>query len=187
MEFNIRGVYKDRLQRELEMYEVIKDTKNQLLLYDKLDESGLVAHNIWYRNANVSKDDQAERIEIIADLTKDFEFQVKTTIYGVIDDKFGEVETEKSMWYVVYKRDEYLLQKHLKNNNVFKLYLALENREDLKLRRDTKYVVRTKGNGYGVDEIINSRFRKIGGISSSCISLDSMLNEVEEEKKNLKR
>jgi len=182
MNFNVeREVYRERLKEELKKYIVVQDAKNSLILCDLLDESGLVAHNIWYKNTNVDKQDQVERLEIIADLTKDFEFQVKTAVYGVISDEFGEVETEKASWYVVYKKDEELLEKYLKSRNVFPLYLALERREDLKLRRENKYVIRTKSNGYGTDEVINSRFRKIGGVSSSCVSLDEILKESDEE------
>lgn len=182
MNFNIeREVYRERLKEELKKYIVVQDTKNSLILNEKLDETGLVAHNIWYRNTNISDDDQVERIEIIADLTNNFEFQIKTEVYGEVTKGFGEVTTEKSSYYVVYKRDKDLLNKYLNCNNVFPLYMALGNRKDLKIKKEYKYILRTKGNGHGTDDVVNCKFRKIGGVSSSCVSLDDAFKEVNEE------
>lgn len=182
MNFNIeREVYRERLKEELKKYIVVQDTKNSLILNEKLDESGLVAHNIWYKNTNVSKDDQVERLEIVADLTKDFEFYVKTEVFGEITEEFGEVTTEKASWYVVYKNDKEILDKYLSSNNVFLLYLALEKREDLMLRRESKYIIRSKYTGNGTDDVVDSKFKRIGGVSSSCVSLDEIFKEAKEE------
>lgn len=181
MNFNVeRKVYRERLKEELEKYTVVQDTKDSLVLCEKLDESGLVAHNIWYRNTNISSDDQVERTEIIADLTKDFEFQINSELYGIITDEFGEVVTEKSSWFVVYKADKEILEKNLNSNSVIPLYLALINREDLMLRRESKYIIRVRYSGYGTDEVIDSKFKKIGGVSSSCPSLDDIFKRASE-------
>lgn len=187
MEFNTKSIDKDRLLSDLEKKEIIKDTSNQLLLSEKLNESGLVAHNILYRNVNISKDYQSERLEIIADLTKDLEFSVKITGYGVISEEFGLVETERASLFIVYKRDEKLLREYLENGNILPLYSALSKREDLVLIKDSKYIIRNKYNGYGVDEVVDSNFRKIGGISASCSSLESLFKEAKEESIRIKR
>ena len=182
MNFNVeRKVYRERLKEELEKYTVVQDTKDSLVLCEKLDESGLVAHNIWYRNTNISSGDQVERTEIIADLTKDFEFQINSEVYGIITDEFGEVVTEKSSWFVVYKADKEILEKNLNSNSVIPLYLALEKREDLMLRRESKYIIRSKYTGNGTDDVVDSRFRRIGGVSSSCVLLDDIFKEAKEE------
>ena len=151
-------------------------------------ENGILSRATETRstNAEAQADEQAKlaymgvRTEIIADLTKDFEFQINSEVYGIITDEFGEVVTEKSSWFVVYKADKEILEKNLNSNRVIPLYLALINREDLMLRRESKYIIRARYSGYGTDEVIDSKFKKIGGVSSSCPSLDDIFKRASE-------
>lgn len=183
MEFKIKEIYKEKLEEELKKYEVIVDNENELILCHRLDKSGLVIHNILYKNTNFSMDDQSRRIEVVGDLTGNFELYIKSTTYGLVDKKYVEVETEKAGCYLVYKHDNDLLEKYYDKNNVFPFLKELEKRKDLIIKSESNFVYRNKSNGYGTDEICDSNFEKIGTLSSSHVSLDDMFKKAKERRR----
>lgn len=80
---------------------ILEDTNCSLLLYDQNFSSDLIKRNIYYKKIT---DFCFQRVELVADFSKDFDFFIQTQQFEVLHPGFGFVEMERSTQNFVYDK-----------------------------------------------------------------------------------
>jgi len=154
---------------EIESYEILEDSKDKLLIRNVSFLDG-IEHQVLYQKLGP---DFYKRVDIIGDISKDYDFLVQEQRFEVLSSVFGLVESERNLSSFVYYQDS------LKNIDTSEFsrnaLLFTEQLEKIK-SPDAKEVsgyFRILGD-YGVDAVYTVAGDRLS-VSSSAFGLDSVV------------
>lgn len=160
-------------------YQILLDRDDCLLVSHKISDSELIYHNVLYRRFPSG---MFQKMSVIADISKDWDFQVTEQNYKVLDDRFGLVEWERGIYSVTYdKNDLNNVFAFPLSNNVFSILEMIESQKIPAISRTNEAYFRELGD-YGVDVIICDTGEKFG-LSSLQPHLDKVVFEKRQQNK----
>jgi len=163
---------------DLSSYKVLEDTENFLLFYDEKFSYGITGRNVCYKKIH---DACFQRIEMILDFSKEFDFFIQTQQFEVLHENFGFVETERSIQNMIYCKE--LERKEDFPDSFYDLRVLVDY-----LRKNGNPISSTQegyfrmGGEYGVDSVFSSDGRK-STASFSCVYLDDAIKTLQNLKK----
>jgi len=159
-------------------YEILNDSEEYLLVTQKISDSELIFCNTLYQK---QKNGEYEKLKVIADISDNWEFNITEQRYNVLDEKFGLVETERTMSTICYSKDD---TKNLTilpfSKNVFSILEMLEKQNIPQLYNISEGYWRLAGD-YGVDAITTGQDSYT--IPSSQPSLNMVIEKINNKNK----
>lgn len=174
-------LYQKYFLKELDSCLVLTDTEDTLLLWDKNFLDDTIGRSIWYQKVSQNR---FQRKEILVDFSGDFYFQLQEQLFEVLDEKYGLVESERSLSTFTYRDHSISVPLDFTIQNKFQLLEEMKSLRNADKQGEKAYF-RTPGE-YGVDTVLDEKFGKYF-LSSSQPFMDSYMLQKEEYDKNSMR
>lgn len=174
MKFFIPEEIKNQDEANISSREVLIDSEEFLLLYDKISDSELISRNILYQRFN---DGRYRKTSIVCDISTEWNFQLIEQEYKVLNDTFGLVESERGNIFYTYSKED--IQDAVVfplSKNVFEVLRTIQTKKNIKPTYETIEGYFREPGDYGVDNVICEDYENYP-VSSMRIDLDGVVKE----------